>query len=87
MKRKFHSMISINFLSKNVSDCLSSCAAYTAATALHKMSDHDATTTMSNLVDAGDDDVQIVNSMLVLGYLVTHKFYFHKNRAVFLISS
>ena len=56
-------MFSINFLSKNVSDCLSSCAAYTAATALHKMSDDDATTTMSNLVDAGDDDVQIVNSM------------------------
>ena len=58
-----HSMFSINFLSKNVSDCLSSCAAYTAAPALHKMSDRDATTTMSNLVDAGDDDVQIVNSM------------------------
>ena len=35
----------------------------TAAPALHKMSDRDATTTMSNLVDAGDDDVQIVNSM------------------------
>ena len=51
-----HSMFSINFLSKNVSDCLSSCAAYTAATALHKMSDHDATTpTMSNLVGAQDD--------------------------------
>ncbi len=31
-----------------------------AAPALHKMSDRDATTTMSNLVDAGDDDVQIV---------------------------
>ena len=34
-----------------------------ASPALHKMSDRDATTTMSNLVDAGDDDVQIVNSM------------------------
>ena len=48
---------------KNVSGYSSSCAAYTAAPALHKMSDCDATTTISNLVDAGDDDVQIVNSM------------------------